>query len=275
MSAELTSVPTDRPAMLRTVGAIGTAAGLLFAGITVWEHAAGLESGGGFARTLNQTGFAVAMAGYVGLGIGLAVARPGGRRSQVFPILVATAWAALLAAAAVEAFTSVDPDADLLNPVGGLLQCIGLIGLGVTTAVAGRWTGWQRFWPLGLAAFYTGALFVPAAFGVQPSGFVAAVWALGYAGLGLALATAASARRSARRGAVAAVLTTGVVLGMGSAAAGASAAEAPTAASPQHWCGVVAREAPIGSEDMYPCSLLERHRYASADSLEHYALAGE
>jgi hypothetical protein len=187
--------------MLRATGAVGAAAGVLFAAMVVWEHAGDLRPGIGAVSAIVGSGFAVAMAGYVVLAVGLAVAAPGGRRARIFPILLGIAWAALLAGSLVETFASVDPDTDPLNPIGGLLQGIALIGLGITTAVAGRWSGWRRFWPLGVAVFYTGALFVPAVLGAEPSVVLEAMWALGYAGLGLALAVEAG-WSTARAGAV-------------------------------------------------------------------------
>ena len=49
--------------------------------MSVWQHAAGFGSGApGFAGAANQAGFALAMAGYVGVGVALHLARPGGDR---------------------------------------------------------------------------------------------------------------------------------------------------------------------------------------------------
>jgi hypothetical protein len=236
------STTTERTGFLRTTGTVGLVAGVLFAAMTVWEQAGGPAAATGI-------GFAVATAGYVVLGTGLTVAQPGGRRARIFPILVVVAWTVLLAASAVETFTSVGPDTDALNAIGGLLQGVGLIGLGVSTAVAGRWTGWRRFWPLGLAAFYTGALFVPAAFGVEPTTALETAWAMGYAGLGVALLTSTEGVRRSTVVPVGAlvVATAGLVL--------AAVATAPPAAS-------------ASGRD---CALLSEHPYASADSLEHYA----
>ena len=137
-------------------------------------------------------GFLLAMTGYVVLAVGLALARPGGsgRLARFFPALLAGAWTALIAGSLLEQFTSIDPETNLLNPLGGLAQGIGLVGLGVGVAGARRWTGWRRFAPLAVAVYYVGALFVPAIAGVEPSTIVEVGWALGYALLGFALMTA-------------------------------------------------------------------------------------
>ena len=154
-----TAVPEEQRG-IRTCGAIGVASGLLFAAMVVWEHAAGTGGPG----AINTGGFLLAMTGYVVLAVGLALARPGGsgRLSRFFPALLAGAWTALIAGILLEQFTSLDPETNLLNPLGGLAQGIGLVGLGIGVAVARRWTGWRRFAPLAVAAYYVGALFVPA-----------------------------------------------------------------------------------------------------------------
>jgi hypothetical protein len=188
------SVPTDRAPLARVLGRTGAGAGLLFAAMTVWAHAAGLQTvRTGAAATLDQGLFGVAMAGYVALAVGLHLARPGGagRAARTFPMLLAGAWTTLLAAAVLDAVAGLDPDSDVLAPVGGLLQAVALVGLGITTAVAGRWSGWRRWTPLALAAFYVGALMVPAFLGTDPSVWTECLWALGYAGLGSALAVEA------------------------------------------------------------------------------------
>ena len=64
---------------------------------------------------------------------------------------------------------------------------IGLTGLGITTVMARRWSGWRRFWALGFALFFVGALFVPAIAGAEPGVIAEVLWALGYSGLGVAL----------------------------------------------------------------------------------------
>jgi hypothetical protein len=250
----MTTTPAtlERAGVLRTTGAIGIGSGLLFAAMTAWEQVADPSGGAG---VVNQTGFAVAMAGYVVLAVGLAVARPGGRRSTVFPALLSVAWTALLAGALVESLASVDPDGDPLDAVGGLLQAVALIGLGITTAVAGRWRGWRRFWALGVATYYTGVLFVPAVLDVEPSAALETLWALGYAGLGLALAVEAGwgTRRAAAGAAALTAVVAGVVLVTGPA---------------------TPADAQARTHDSSGAVLLELHRYASADSLEHYARLG-
>jgi hypothetical protein len=186
-SAAAPAVSVDRTPVLRGLGAVGTGAGVLFAALVVWERV-------GSDGAIVQAGFLIAMAGYVALAVGLDLGRAAGngRSARAFPLLLAAAWLALIAAGAVEALTSVTSDGNPLYPIGGLGQAIGLVGTGLAVAVAGRWSGWRRLWPLGLALFYVGVLFVPAIFGVEPAVVPEALWALGYAGLGIALYTEAA-----------------------------------------------------------------------------------
>ena len=182
------SVPD--PTLLRRLGAVGVVSGVLFAAMAIWQGAAGLdEDSTGAAATTVAIGFAVAMVGYVGLTVGLHLARPGGegRWPRFFTGALVVAWIALLASAALQAVSSIDPDENPLNPLGGLLQAVGLVGVGIVAARAGRWSGWHRWAPLGLAGYYVAALMVPAFAGVEPSSVLEAVWALGYAVLGVAL----------------------------------------------------------------------------------------
>jgi hypothetical protein len=269
MSAEALAAPAisvDHRRTLRTIGAVGTGAGLLFAAMSVWQHAAVPQSGP--AAAINQTGFAVAMAGYVVLAAGLAAVPPGGRRSRAFPLLVAIAWTALLASTALEALTPVN--VDVLLPFGGLLQAVGLLGLGVSTVIARRWSGWRRFWPLGLALLFAGGLFVPAIVGIEPTAVVEVLWAMGYAGLGLALATEcdpSSARRTSV-GPIAAlvVVTAGIVL----TAVLTVGPEARSAARPA--TVPVVDDGRYGGPDVYePRPGPHIPRFGSADTLEHYA----
>jgi hypothetical protein len=176
--------------LLRRLGVVGVGSGLLFAAMSVWKGVAGLgsDSTGGQATAI-AIGFAVAMVGYVALTTGVHLARPGGdgRWPRFFTGALVVAWIALLAGSALEAVSSINPDENPLNPLGGLLQAVGLVGLGVVTMRAGRWSGWRRWMPLGLAVYYVAGLMVPAFAGVEPSWAAEAVWALGYALLGAAL----------------------------------------------------------------------------------------
>jgi hypothetical protein len=224
MSAQTTalSLPADRARVLRRAGGVGVAAGVLFASMSVWEHAADLDSGAtGLARDVSQGGFALAMVGYVVLLLGVHIARPGGdgRAARTFTALVGLAWIAFLASMAVAAVAGGDSGDSILSPLAGLAQGIGLVGMGVTTARAGRWTGWRRFMPLGLAVVYVAVLFVPAIAGADPSALAESVWALGYSGLGLALLSEQSHRTALSRGqfilgalVVAAVITSAAVV---------------------------------------------------------------
>jgi hypothetical protein len=187
-TAEQVATAAEEPRGQRTCGAIGVTSGLLFAAMVVWEHAAG-DGGPG---VINTGGFLLAMTGYVVLAVGLTLARPGGsgRLARFFPALLAGAWTALIAGSLLEQFTSLDPETNLLNPIGGLAQGIGLVGLGITVTRTTRWSGWRRFAPLAFGAYYVGALFVPALAGVEPGTIVEVGWAVGYAVLGFALMTA-------------------------------------------------------------------------------------
>jgi hypothetical protein len=190
------SVPC--PTLLRRLGVVGVGAGLLFAGMTLWQGVAGLDSDStGPAATAVAIGFAVAMVGYVALAAGVHLARPGGegRWPRFFTGALVVAWIALLASSALQALSSIDPDENPLNPFGGLLQAVGLVGLGVVTARAGQWSGWRRWMPLGLAVYYVAVLMVPAFAGVEPVAATESVWALGYAVLGTALITESAVAR--------------------------------------------------------------------------------
>jgi hypothetical protein len=191
-SSTALSAPVRRERRLRAAGAAGIAGGILFAAMVGWEHTAGLGPGvGGTAATVDQLGFVVAMAGYAALAAGLSAARPGGdsRAARTFPLLLAVAWLALIAGAVLQMVSTVSQDADPLNPVGGLAQAVGLIGLGVTTVHARRWTGWRRWLPLALAVYYIGVLMAPAFAGLAPTALAEAIWALAYSALGCALLT--------------------------------------------------------------------------------------
>ena len=177
----------------RLPGAVGIAAGVLFAAMSIWEHVAGLGPTQHTRPSLiNQLGFALALTGYSVLAWGLARARPAAahRGAVAFPVVLAIAWTALATGNLLQLVTPLTPDADPLNPLGGLGQALGLAGLGVTVALGSRWTGWRRYWPLGLACVYIFALLIPAFLGVAPTAIAETLWALGISGLGLALATA-------------------------------------------------------------------------------------
>jgi len=254
----------------RRLGIIGIGAGLLFGAMSVWQHAAGLDpDGSGAASAVNQAGFALAIAGYLALALGLYRARPGGDRREagVFPALLALAWTALLAGLAVESLTSISEDDNVLFPIGGALQVIGLAGLGITTVVAGRWTGWRRFWALGFAVFFVGAVSVPAIAGVEPGVITEVIWALGYAGLGAALV----AEHTAGSGRTRVLMGVAVVALLGSAIVVASTSDSD--ASPTTTVPVVEQRPILGSADV-----LERQaeaeagpRLGSADVLERQA----
>jgi hypothetical protein len=185
------------------LGRVGLAAGFLFAAMSVWEHAAGYTSprGHGVAGAINAGGFGLAMAGYVALAVGLVLARPGGsgRIAPMFPALIGLAWTAFLVTGLLDLLGRSAPPIDVVGPIGGLAQVIGLVGLGIATAQAQRWSGWRRWWPLGLATVFVGALFVPAVIGFEPAAVTETIWALGYGGLGLALLTEASLPEPRRR----------------------------------------------------------------------------
>ena len=266
MTAQTAAVPLtpDRAAALRALGLGGATAGLLFAAMSIWQHTVFLESGS-TASAVNQAGFAVAMIGYVGLAAGVSLAAPGGTRggARTFPLLIAVAWTVLLAADAIEALTPIGEDNALL-PVGGLAQVIGLTGLGITTAVAGRWSGWRRYWPLALAVYFVSVLFVPAVAGAEPNAVTETVWALGYAGLGVALWAEES--QHPHRGVAAVVAGTGAVVAtvavVLSTVAGTSSVERTVPATP------VVEDGRWGGPDVFEHRPASAALYGSADSLE-------
>jgi len=262
------ALPADHPRVLRTLGGVGIGAGFLFAAMSLWQHAADSGSGPtGIGHALDQGGFAVAMVGYVALALGVHVSRPGGdgRIARLCTALLAAAWTAFVASMAIEAVTTVDPAADVLGPIAGLGQGIGLVGLGVLTVRARRWSSWRRFWPLALAAAYVSVLFVPAIAGSEPNVLTETVWALGYSGLGLALmAEQGIGRRPyAFGGAVGtALLAAAVVV---TVTVSASPAAAPVA--PETPSGTLRHEGPAGSVDSVP-NRPQDSIHGSADALE-------
>jgi hypothetical protein len=254
--------------------------------MSVWEHGAGLGSdGSGPAGAINEIGFAVAMAGYVAVGVGLYLGAPGGdrRMARVFPALVALAWTARLAGLVIGVVTPISDDANVLLPIGGLAQAIGLLGLGITTVAARRWTGWRRFWALGFAVFYVGSLFVPAIAGVEPGVITEVAWALGYSGLGFAMLTSQPGRGPNRivrvlfGAAVVALLAATAVVTVSSASDEGPAGSAPTVQAHQIYGGADSLERQAESTPHYgSADSLERQagtarHYGSADSLERQA----
>jgi hypothetical protein len=195
--------PGRRAEAVRILGGLGVAAGFLFAAMSLWEHAAGYTSAGthGVAGAINAGGFDLAEAGYVALAVGLVLARPGGsgRIAPVFPALIGLAWTAFFASGVLDLLGWPSPSADVVGPIGGLAQLIGLVGLGIGTGTARRWSGWRRWWPLGLATVFVGALFIPAVIGFEPAAVTETIWALGYGGLGLALLIETSLPERKRR----------------------------------------------------------------------------
>jgi hypothetical protein len=240
------AVPADRTLALRILGGIGAAAGLLFAGMEVWQQAAGLSSGsGGFADRANQSLFALATAGYVALAVGLHLSRPGGsgRIARWFPALLGAGWFAILVGGFLELSGSVGPEADPLSSIGGWAQVVALIGLAITVARAGRWSGWRRYAPLGLTVYVVGGLMAPSFAGVDPGPIGVSLWALGYAGLGVALIVEALPAARRPRSAV-------VLLGLAVAAGTVVAlgiTTAPAAATPQPPINVVQNPHGIGA----------------------------
>ncbi len=180
----------------RLLGIIGAAAGLLWVAMVIWEYQANLQPSDGpltGSRLVNQIGFAVVIAGYVALLVGVHRARPAGpgRLARVFTGLFVTAWLFVFAGQLVNLLANVSEDDNFLPAIGGLLQVVAALGTGISVARRGHWTGWRRWWPLALSVYYVGVMFVPLFAGREPNMITETGWGLTYAVLGIALATAA------------------------------------------------------------------------------------
>jgi hypothetical protein len=193
--ASSTRIPVvPNPTVGRAAGLLGAAAGLLWAALTVWEHRAGLQSGPlAGARLANQLGFTAATIGYVVMLVGLHRVRPAGdgKVARTMTGLFVSAWLAILAGQLLGLLAGVDNDANPLLPIGGILQAVASVAVGVAVARAVRWTGWRRWWPLALGVYYVAVLLIPAFAGHQPGPITEPIWGLTNAVLGLALATQA------------------------------------------------------------------------------------
>lgn len=182
-------------------GRVGIASGLLFLAMLVWEYASGLQPDDADVTTtqsLNQAGFTVALVGYVMLALGLL--RSGAAGSRRGGRIAVTGFAAgfvVLVVANVLTLVGVDAESDPLYPVGGLVQTLGGLASGIVVARAGVWVGWQRWWPLVLAGYWLGAMFLPLFADIEPSFPREALWALSFVVLGLAVLTDGG-RRSLR-----------------------------------------------------------------------------
>lgn len=180
------------PTVGRAAGRLGAAAGVLWAALTVWEYRAGLQRGPlTGARLVNQLGFTAATVGYVVMLVGLHRARPAGagKVTRTVTGLFVSAWLAILAGQVLGLLAGVDNDANVLLPIGGILQAVASVAVGVAVARAARWTGWRRWWPLVLGVYYVAVMFVPAFAGHEPGPITEPIWGLTYAVLGVALAT--------------------------------------------------------------------------------------
>jgi hypothetical protein len=180
-------------AQLMLAGRVGTASGLLFLAMLVWEYGSGLQPDGADVTTtlaLNQAGFTIALAGYVLLALGLLRSgATGGRRGGRIALIGFAAGFAVLVVANVLTLVGVDAESDPLYPVGGLLQTLGGLAVGILVARAGVWGGWQRWWPLVLAVYWLVAMFLPLFADVEPGFPREALWALSFVVLGLAVLT--------------------------------------------------------------------------------------
>jgi hypothetical protein len=186
------AVQRHTAAWTRRAGFTGAVAGVAWVPLVVWEYSADLEIGPLTAQHVaNQLGFTVATVGYVVMLLGLHAARPAGsnRRARVATAAWATAWVLVLAGELAELLVGVDHETDPLPAVGGLLQGLASLVVGVLVARTSQWTGWRRWWPLVLALYFVIGMFIPAVAGHDPTMITEAIWALGYAGLGVALAT--------------------------------------------------------------------------------------
>lgn len=201
-SNNLAAVSTARPgvggvpgggARLTLVGSIGVASGLLFLAMLVWEYTAGLqpdEADVTIAMALNQAGFTIALVGYVLLALGLLRSGATGRhRGGRIAVIGFAAGFAVLVVANVLTFVGGGPESGFLYPVGGLLQTVGGLAVGIIVARTGVWRGWQRWWPLIVAVYWLVAMFLPLFADVEPNFTREALWACCFAVLGLAVLT--------------------------------------------------------------------------------------
>lgn len=121
----------------------------------------------------NQLGFFVGMIGLLIMLIGLWRARAAGegRFGRLALGLFIAAWATLILGGFIILFS----DAGLiLQPVGGLGGLLGALLTGIAVVLARRWTGWQRFAPLGQGLFMPAMMIVRGTF--DPMFIIEAVW---------------------------------------------------------------------------------------------------
>lgn len=204
MSANLTAGSSSRPGGAApaadrrqlVAGSVGVASGLLFLTMLVWEYSyAGysyVPQDGADVTThadLNKVGFVIALVGYAVLALGLARSGAAGERrsGRIFVGAFASGFVLLALADILTLLGIGGQDSDPLYAVGGLLQILGALAVGITVARAAVWRGWQRWWPLALAVYSLGALFGPLFAGVEPDFPREALGALTYVVLGLAL----------------------------------------------------------------------------------------
>lgn len=176
----------------RGAGLLGSGAGLLWAALTVWEYRAGLQRGPlAGARLVNQLGFTAATVGYVVMLIGLHRTRPAGdgKLARTLTAVFVSAWLAILAGQLLGLLAGITDDTNPLLPIGGILQAVASLAVGVAIARAGRWTDWRRWSPLALGVYYLAVLFIPAFAGHEPGPITEPIWALTYAVLGVAVAS--------------------------------------------------------------------------------------
>ena len=162
---------------------------------------------------------------------------------------------------------------EVMPLVQGMDGCIGLVGVGVMTVRARRWSGWRRYAPLGLAVVYLAVLFVPAVAGSEPGALTETIWALGYSGLGLALLIEQGDRSPLSRGqyilgaaVVAAVITSAAVVTFSTS----STSSASSSVVPESTSGTV-----YGSADTLEQQVPSgTSTFGSADSLERQLPSG-
>jgi hypothetical protein len=189
--------PEDRP-LRPPVGYVGIASGLLFLAMLVWEYSFhdysyGVLSGADVTThsVLNQIGFTIALAGYAVLAFRLLACGATGRglSGRVAVVAFAAGFAVLAVADVLDLLGIGNADSSPLLPIGGLLQTLGGLAVGIMVALARSWRGWQRWWPLILAVYWLTGMFLPLFAGVEPDFPREALWSITVAFLGLAVLT--------------------------------------------------------------------------------------
>jgi hypothetical protein len=186
---------------VRTAGVLGMAGGLLWIVSVVMQYGLGLFSPDGSPlRLIHEliafAGIIGAMAGFWGLIWGQAFR---GRLGPVGVALYILGWAfILIGGIGLLALGPAESPLFLVFPIGGNLKSLGAILFAIATVTSGRWSGWQRWMPLVVAAALLLTMDVPTLMGLTPDGPTMLAELLeGVVWVGLGLAVFTSARQPA------------------------------------------------------------------------------